>query len=182
MQLHANAELSLKARKKLVDQVLVHHRRASEVAAEAGVSEKTARKWVRRFEAEGPTGLLDRSSAPQTVANRTDERTVEAIAALRRLRFTGPEIAETLELALSTVSGILQRIGMGKLGRLGLEPAVRYERQRPGELIHVDVKKLGRIQRGPGKRVIGHAQRGLRVMDALGARRGTAGWEFVHIA
>ena len=75
------------------------------------------------------------------------------IAALRRLRMTGPEIAQCLAMALSTVSGILTRIGMGKLGRIGLEPAQRYERQRPGELLHIDVKKLGRIQGGAGKRV-----------------------------
>jgi transposase InsO family protein len=109
---------------------------------------------------------------------------VETIAALRRLRFTGPEIAETLGMALSTVSGVLLRIGMGKLGRLGLEPAVRYERERPGELIHIDVKKLGRIQGGAGKRV----RDGLRShynpqrTDAAGKRRNTVGWEFVHIA
>lgn len=82
--------------------------------------------------------------------HRTSEQRVEAIAALRRLRFTGPEIAEVLDMPLSTVSGILTRIGMGKLGRLGLEPAVRYERQRPGELIHIDIKRLGPIQRGAG--------------------------------
>src|ERR1035438_7205186 len=85
---------------------------------------------------------------------------VEAIAALRRLRSTGPEIAETLGMALSTVSGILTRIGMGKLGRLGLEPAVRYERERPGELIHIDIKRLGRIERGAGARITGMANRG----------------------
>jgi Integrase core domain len=113
----------------------------------------------------------------------SDER-VQTIAALRRLRFTGPEIAEVLGMALSTVSGILTRIGMGKLGRLGLEPARRYERERPGELIHIDVKKLGRIQGGAGKRV----RDGLRQhynrtrTDAEGARRQTVGWEFVHIA
>ena len=77
------------------------------------------------------------------------------IAALRRLRLTGAEIAETLGMALSTVSGILTRIGMGKLGRLGLEPAQRYERARPGELIHIDVKKLGRIHQGAGHRFAG---------------------------
>jgi transposase InsO family protein len=118
------------------------------------------------------------------VANRTDERRVEAIAALRRLRFTGAEIAELLGMALSTVSGILTRIGMGKLGRLGCEPAQRYERQRPGELIHIDVKKLGRIQGGAGKRV----RDGLRqhynptFIDRDGHRRQSVGWEFVHIA
>jgi transposase InsO family protein len=100
------------------------------------------------------------------------------------LRFTGAEIAETLGMALSTVSGILTRIGMGRLGRVGLEPAERYERERPGELIHIDVKKLGRIQGGAGKRV----RDGLRqhynrtVTDRDGKRRNTVGWEFVHIA
>jgi hypothetical protein len=84
--------------------------------------------------------LLDRSSAPLVVANRSSEHTVQAIAALRRLRFTGPEIAEVLDRPLSTVSGILTRIGMGKLGRLGMEPAERYERTVAGELIHIDVK------------------------------------------
>lgn len=75
-------------------------------------------------------------------------------------------------MAVSTVSGILTRIGMGKLGRLGLEPARRYERERPGELIDIDIKKLGRIEHGPGKRVISRHQRSLRVTDADGVRRG----------
>jgi transposase InsO family protein len=129
--------------------------------------------------------LLDRSSAPMMVANRTDGRRVEVIAALRRLRMTGAEIAETLDMALSTVSGILTRIGMGKLGRLGLEPAQRYERARPGELLHVDVKKLGRIHHGAGHRFTGKpGQRraaGSRT-DAHGHRRNLVGWEYVHIA
>ena len=99
--------------------------------------------------------LLDRSSAPVVVANRTDERRVEGLAALRRVRMTGAEIAETLDMALSTVSGILTRIGLGKLGRLGLEPAQRYERARPGELIHIDVKTLGRIHDGARHRFTG---------------------------
>jgi len=109
---------------------------------------------------------------------------VQAIAALRRSRFTGPEIAETLGMALSTVSGILTRIGMGKLGRLGLEPARRYERRCPGELIHIDVKKLGRIQGGAGKRVRGgtHSHYNTTRTDADGIRRNTVGWEFVHVA
>ncbi len=184
MQLHANAELSLKARKKMVERVLVYDVGLSEAAADAGVSEKTCRKWVRRFGTDGPAGLFDRSSAPTTVANRTCERTIEAIAALRRLRFTGPEIAETLDMATSTVSGILTRIGMGKLGRMGLEPAQRYERERPGELIHIDVKKLGRIQGGAGKRVTAGTSRNKRPTrtDRDGRRRLTAGWDFVHIA
>ena len=123
----------------------------SEAAEAAEVSVRCARKWVGRYRAEGEFGLLDRSSAPRSIPHRTSEQRVQAIAALRRLRFTGPEIAECLGMALSTVSGILTRIGMGKLGRLGLEPAQRYERQRPGELIHIDVKKLGRIHGGAGQ-------------------------------
>ncbi len=106
------------------------------------------------------------------------------ITALRRVRFTGPEIAEILDMSLSTVSGILNRIGMGKLGRLGLEPAVRYERERPGELIHIDIKRLGRIQHGAGSRFTGDAARSKRPTrkDPLGVYRQTAGWESVHIA
>jgi transposase InsO family protein len=125
---------------------------------------------------------LDRSSAPRELANRTDERRIEAIAALRRLRFSGPEIAEVLAMPLSTVSGILSRIGMGRLGRLGLEPAERYERERPGELIHIDVKKLGRIQGGAGHRMTGRRHYPPRLMDRAGRRRGTAGWDCVHVA
>ena len=107
------------------------------------------------------------------------------IVKLRRLRMTAAEIAETLGMPLSTVSGILTRSGLGRLGRLGLEPAVRYQRSRPGELVHVDVKKLGRIERGVGKRwrdgVRGRHYTG-SYTDAAGRRRNTVGWEFVHIA
>jgi transposase InsO family protein len=127
--------------------------------------------------------LVDRSSAPHVVANRTDEQTVQVLAALRRLRFTAPELADLLDLPCSTISGVLKRIGMGKLGRIGLEPAVRYERERPGELIHIDVKKLGRIQGGAGKRITGPARRRQpRRADGAGVRRGTTGWDAVHVA
>ncbi len=179
MRLHANAALTLNQRKKMVISVVAEHRPVSEVAAAFQVSEPTARKWVRRFVAEGESGLLDRSSAPARVANRTSAQRVEAIAALRRLRFTGPQIAELLEMAESTVSGILKRLGMGRLGRLGLEPALRYERQRPGELIHVDIKKLGRIAR-PGHAVLGGAR--ARAAAGYHRRAHSHGWEFVHIA
>jgi transposase InsO family protein len=153
-------------------------------AAEAAeVSGRTCSKWVGRYRAEGVGGLVDRSSAPKRVANRTDERTVEVIAALRRLRFTGPEISELLGRPLSTVCAVLKRIGMGKLGRLGLEPAQRYERARPGELIHIDVKKLGRIQGGAGKRIFGGSSHYTgSFTDAAGRIRRKAGWDFVHIA
>jgi transposase InsO family protein len=184
MKLHANAALSLKGRRDLCGRVLSGERTLSEAAEAAEVSVRCARKWVGRYCSEGERGLLDRSSAPRSIPHRTSERRIEAIAALRRLRFTGPEIAEVLGMALSTVSGILTRMGMGKLGRLGLEPAQRYERQRPGELIHIDVKKLGRIQRGAGKRVRGgtHSHYNRTATDREGVRRNTVGWEYVHVA
>jgi transposase InsO family protein len=178
MKLHANARLSVKGRELLVDRVLARGWSLRSAAAAAGISERTARKWLARHRAEGSVGLLDRSSAPTSVANRTEERRIETIAALRRLRLTGAEIAQALEMAQSTVSGILTRIGMGKLGRLGMEPAQRYERERPGELIHIDVKKLGRIAR-PGHRVSG--QQG-RAVKGYHRQRYQQGWEYVHVA
>jgi transposase InsO family protein len=182
MRLHANAALSLRQRERMVGRVLEHGWSLAKAAEAAEVSERTCSKWVARYRAEGALGLLDRSSAPQRVANRTEEPAIQAIAALRRLRFSGPEIAELLERPLSTVSGILTRIGMGKLGRLGLEPAQRYERERPGELIHIDIKKLGRIQGGAGHRMTGRRHYTPRIIDAAGRQRGTAGWDYVHIA
>jgi transposase InsO family protein len=182
MKLHRNAALSLKGRRELCRRVVSGERTLSEAAAVAEVSVRCARKWVGRYRAEGELGLLDRSSTPHSIPHRTSERRTEAIAALRRLRFTGPEIAEVLGMALSTVSGILTRIGMGKLGRLGLEPARRYERQRPGELIHIDVKKLGRIVDGAGHRVTGRRHHPGDRTDAEGHRRRHTGWEYVHIA
>ena len=178
MKLHASARLSLIRREEMVAMVIEQGRSITEAAAAAGVSDRTCSKWAARYRAEGRAGLLDRSSAPLTVANRTDERRVQAIAALRRLRLTGPEIAESLGMALSTVSGILTRIGMGKLGRLGLEPARRYERARPGELVHIDVKKLGRILQ-PGHRMTGNRRSRKKNPNS---RLGVAGWEYCHIA
>ena len=183
MKLHANAPLSPKGRQVLVDRIQREGLPVQDVAESLGISERTARKWLARYRREGAAGLIDRSSAPNVVANRTDEQTIEAIAALRRLRFTGPEIAEVLDRPVSTVSGILTRIGMGKLGRLGLEPAQRYERQVPGELIHIDVKKLGRIRGGAGKRITGRQRNPQRIrVDADGVQRRITGWDAVHIA
>jgi transposase InsO family protein/transposase-like protein len=180
MKLHANAKLGPKGRLVMVERVLEQGWTPRAAAEAAGVSERTCRKWIKRFEREDELGLVDRSSAPKTVANRTDEARIACIAALRRLRMTGPEIAEVLGMALSTVSGILTSIGMGRLGRLGLEPARRYERARPGELIHVDVKKLGRILQ-PGHRITGD-RRSRKKTGRGGQRKSLAGWEFVHIA
>jgi transposase InsO family protein len=177
MKLHANAALTLNGRRRLVRRVIEQGWSIKAAALAGETSERTAAKWVARYRAEGELGLLDRSSAPRELAKRTAEERVEVIAALRRLRFSGPEIAELLSMALSTVSAVLARIGMGRLGRLGLEPARRYQRSRPGELVHVDVERLGRIQVA-GKRV---RDRGLgRARQST--HGGTAGWEFVHIA
>ena len=183
MKLHANAALSLRQRRRMVSLVVDDGSTIKAAAAAFQTSPRTCGKWVSRHRELGECGLLDRSSAPQLVANRTDEQTVELIAALRRLRMTGAEIAELLDRPLSTVSGILTRIGMGRLGRLGLESVERYERARPGELIHIDVKKLGRIVGGAGKRVTGGARHYTgSFTDAAGRRRGKAGWDYVHIA
>jgi len=183
MKLHANAALSFRQRERIVRRVVDQGWSVREAASAAEVSARTAGKWVARYRREGLGGLVDRSSAPSVVANRSDEQTVGAIAALRRLRFTGPEISEVLDLAPSTVSGILQRIGMGRLGRLGMEPAERYERTVAGELIHIDVKKLGRIHGGAGKRVTG-VQRNPKKsrVDREGIKRNVIGWDYVHIA
>jgi transposase InsO family protein len=159
MELHANAALSLNKRRLLAERVVVERWTLTQAAAAAEVSVRCARKWVRRYRADGELGLLDRSSAPARVANRTGEDRIAAIAALRRLRFTGPEIAECLGMALSTV------------------------RERPGELVHVDVKKLGRIQGGAGKRVTGIKRNPKRTRtDRDGVERKLIGWEYVHIA
>ena len=181
MNLHANAALSLNRRRLLCRRVIEERWTVTTAAEAAEVSVRCARKWVGRYRVEGEPGLMDRPSTPGLIPHRTSEERVAAIASLRRLRFTGPEIAETLGMALSTVSGILTRIGMGKLGRLGLEPAERYERERPGELIHIDVKKLGRILR-PGHRVTGRRSATRNTYTADGRRVGDAGWEYVHIA
>jgi transposase InsO family protein len=183
MKLHANAALSLTQRRRMVLRVIEQGWTVKAAAAACETSSRTCGKWVSRYRQLGESALLDRSSAPRVVANRTCERRIEAIAALRRLRFTGPEIAELLGMALSTVSGILTRIGMGRLGRLGLEPAERYERERPGELIHIDVKKLGRIEGGAGKRVTGVRRNPCRRRrDRSGVDRKIIGWDYIHIA
>jgi len=180
MKLHRNAALSWRGRQRLCERVVVDGWTVTAAAEAAGISVRCARKWIGRFRREGEAGLGDRSSAPSRVANRTADDRLEAIIGLRCLRFTAAEIAETLGMALSTVSGILTRIGMGRLGRLGLEQPVRYERSRPGELVHVDVKKLGRV-RGVGHRISGsRASQGKTRIN--GRRRGIAGWEYVHIA
>lgn len=173
MNLHANAALSLNKRRQLATRVVEEKWTLAEAARAAEVSVRTAQKWSARFRAEGEAGLIDRSSVPSSCPHATPEDRVQAIAALRRLRLTGAEIAEALSMAETTVSGILKRIGLGRLGRLGLEPERRYERSAPGELVHVDVKKLGRIDQA-GHRALGRGPG--RHKD-----KGKHGWEFVHV-
>ena len=180
MKLHGNAALTWNGRRLLAVRVLEQGWTLTAAAAAAGVSVRCARKWVARYRGEGEAGLFDRSSAPRRVANRTPADRVRVIVLLRRLRMTAAEIAELLSMPLSTVSVILARCGMGRLGRLGLEQPVRYERSRPGELIHIDVKKLGRI-RGVGHRVSGNRASQHKV-TINGRRTGASGWEFVHVA
>ncbi len=171
MKLHANARLTLHGRRRLVRQICEEQVSLRAAAAAAGVSTRTAAKWVARWRAEGEDGLVDRSSAPRRVPRRTPDERVAAIAALRRLRLSAAEIADVLGMPCSTVSAVLLRSGLGTRSRLEPpEPANRYERARPGELVHIDVKKLGRIER-PGHRV--HGDRSTRCRGA--------GWEYVHV-
>ena len=180
MKLHANAALSWSGRRLLAERVLVDRWTLTAAAEAAGVSVRCARKWVGRYRLEGEQGLRDRSSAPRRVANRTAADRVAVIVLLRQLRMTAAEIAETLSMPLSTVSVVLRRQGMGRLGRIGLEQPVRYERSRPGELVHIDVKRLGRI-RGVGHRISGsRASQGRTRIN--GRLTGVAGWEYVHVA
>ena len=181
MKVHARAPLSPIGRRRVVDRVLGQHWSVTAAAEAAGVTERTVYRWLARFRAEGEQGLVDRSSAPKRIPHRTPPTRVEAIAALRRLRMTAAEIAELLEMALSTVSAVLKRIGLGKRSRLEPpEPPNRYERRHPGELIHIDIKKLGRILK-PGHRVTG-TKRGQASTHRDGKPVRLAGWEFVHIA
>jgi transposase InsO family protein len=181
MKLHGNAALTPKQRLRLARRVVEEGWSLAEAAEAAEVSERTARKWVERYGSEGEAGLGDRSSAPKGQPGATPPDRIEAIAALRRVRMTGQEIAECLGMPLSTVQGILTRIGLGKLSRLEPpEPPNRYERERAGELLHIDVKKLGRIgPKGAGHRITG-SKRGQANRGRDGRR--SAGWEFVHIA
>ena len=182
MRLHGNAELSLNKRRRLATRVQKNGWTLTKAAAAAEVSVRTARKWVRRYCIEGEAGLLDRSSRPHRSPSATPERRVALIALLRRsTRMTGVEIAEVLAMPITTVQGILTRIGLGKLSRLDQEQVVRYERSRPGELVHIDVKKLGRIERGAGHRVTGRRHYN-PILGPRGARHRTVGWEFCHVA
>lgn len=180
MKLHANARTCPKSRQLLVERIDAGWS-VTDAAEAAGITDRTARRWMARWRAEGATGLLDRSSAPQRIPHKTPPELVEEIIRLRRLRMTAAQIATALQMALSTVSAVLKRVGLGKRSKLDPpEPPNRYERRRPGELIHIDVKKLGRILK-PGHRVTG-SRRGQATTHRNGKPVRLAGWEFVHVA
>jgi len=173
MNIHKNARLTPHSRAELVRRVLVEGQSVMSVAAAFGVTVKTVRKWVARFKAEGMQGLQDRSSRPHRVYRPTPAAIVAKVEALRRQRRTGKQIAAEVGISPATVSRILRRLGLNHIAALEpAEPVRRYERQHPGELIHVDIKKLGRFER------VGHRITGDR---RQGASRGV-GWEFVHVS
>jgi len=181
MKLHGNARTCPNSRRLLVDRVSDRSWSVAAAAQAAGISERTAYRWLRRWREEGTEGLSDRSSAPRRIPHRTPADRVQAIAALRRLHMTAAEIAEVLCMALSTVSAVLKRIGLGKRSRLSpVEPPNRYERKRAGELVHLDIKKLGRIA-GAGHRVTG-SRKSQKKRREGNRRSGALGWEFVHVA
>ena len=172
MKLHANAKLTPAARLLLCQRIIEEGRSLAQAAWAAGVSERTARKWVGRYLAEGTVGLQDRTSRPHRIPRCTDTLTCRAVLALRSLRMTAWEIAECLGVAARTVSRILTHEGLGRLRLLDpVEPPNRFETPGAGELVHIDVKKLARID-GAGHRVTG-SKRG---------QKGRVGYEYVHCA
>jgi transposase InsO family protein len=151
------------------------------VATAFGVDVKTVRKWVERFRLEGPAGLLDRSSRPRRLRRPTPLQTREQIIALRRTRWTGQQIAQSAGVSPATVSRILRQARLSRIRDLEPpEPVVRYERKTPGELIHIDIKKLGRFEQ-IGHRITGDRTRQSSARGQRGGKTWGAGWEFVHV-
>ena len=182
MKLHGNARTCPNSRRLLIERVIVEDWSVSAAAAAAGVSQRTVYRWLARFRQEGNEGLLDRSSRPHCSPKQLATEKIEAIRSLRKLRMTAAEIAEVLCLALSTVSLWLKRIGLGKRSRLQPpEPPNRYERRHPGELVHVDIKQLGRISaRGAGHRMVSH-HKSKAYTRVDGIKRGLTRFEYVHV-
>jgi len=172
MNSHKNARLTAPGRAKLVRRVLDQGQSAGEVAAALGVCAKTVRKWVARFEAEGAAGLSDRSSRPHRLYRPTPDEVVGQITVLRRKRWTGQHIAAELGVSPATVSRVLRRLRLSRMRDLEpAEPVRRHERARPGEMIHIDIKKLERFNR-TGHRITGDRR-------GQSNSRGV-GWEHVH--
>ncbi|MHB1204695.1 MAG: IS481 family transposase [Rhodospirillaceae bacterium] len=173
MNVHKNARLTRHSRAELVRRVLKENQSHKTVAEAFGISEKTASKWVGRFRAEGAAGLADRSSRPRRLRKPTPIHIAEQIEALRRQRITGKQIAKDAGVSPATVSRVLRRLGISRLRDLEpAEPVRRYERENPGEMIHIDIKKLGRFSR-TGHRITGSRK-------GQSNTRGV-GWEFVHV-
>lgn len=180
MNMHKNARMTPLGRERLV-RAVASGQTPEAAAHAAGVCPRTARKWISRFKAEGRAGLMDRSSRPKRLYRPTPAAIVEQVEVLRRQRFTGKQIAADLGVSPATVSRILRRLGLNRMRDLEpAEPTRRYEREHPGDMIHIDVKKLGRFDQ------VGHRITGDRTRQS--SRRGTrqgkawgAGWEFVHV-
>ncbi len=171
MNLHKNTRLTPQGRLLLVRRIIEQGWRVGAAAGAAGLSERQAYRWLARYRAGGTAALVDRSSAPKCCPHEVPAGRVMAIKQLRHQRLSGPAIARQLTMPVATVGGILRRLGLGKLAALEPRPpVVRYQRERPGELLHIDTKKLGRIE-AVGNRITG---------DRRDSKRG-AGWEAVHV-
>jgi transposase InsO family protein len=172
MNIHKNARLTPRGRERIVE--LVARGETPKAVSEAvGVCPRTVRKWVDRYRREGLAGLQDRSSRPYRLHRPTPRMIIERIEALRRQRWTGKQIAVEAGVSPATVSRVLRRLGLHKLSTLEAEPVRRYERENPGELIHIDIKKLGKIGS------VGHRITGRRT--GVVNRHLGIGWEFVHV-
>jgi len=177
MDIHKNARTTGYSRMLIIER-LNSGWSVPAVAKALGITAKTVRKWRDRFAGEGVDGLADRSSRPRHSPTKLDGDAEAEIEALRRQRMTGPAIARQLRRPLSTIGVVLRRHGLGRLAALEHRPQpIRYERERPGELIHIDIKKLGRIT-GVGHRITGDRSSQNKLRAAAGQR----GWEYLHVA
>lgn len=172
MNVHRNARLTPRGRERIAMQV-ESGQTPRATAQAAGICPRTVRKWVDRYRREGSAGLQDRSSRPHRLHRPTPETVVAEIERLRRQRWMGKQIAAQTGVSPATVSRVLRRLGLSKLSALETEPIRRYERENPGELIHLDIKKLGRIGS------VGHRITGRRT--GVVNRNLGIGWEFVHV-
>ena len=172
MNIHNNARLTFRGRELLVKRIVEQGLRVEEAAQASGVSVRTAYKWLRRYRQEGITGLYDRSSRPRHCPHQTSAHRHQEIVRLRRLRRTYRQISRQLGVSQSTVGRVLQKLGLNRFSALEpAQPVNRYQHEHPGDLLHLDIKKLGRFKR-PGHRVTGNRQQNSR----------HSGWEYVHVA
>ena len=172
MNIHHNARLTFRGRELLVKRIVEQGLRVEEAAQASGVSVRTAYKWLRRYRQEGITGLYDRSSRPRHCPHQTSAHRHQEIVRLRRLRRTYRQISRQLGVSQSTVGRVLQKLGLNRFSALEpAQPVNRYQHEHPGDLLHLDIKKLGRFKR-PGHRVTGNRQQNSR----------HSGWEYVHVA